>query len=110
MITVAIKSPYAANAKHTVEEHVAYARECMLDSLKRGEAPFASHLLYTQVWDDNKPSERNAGIAAGIEMSRRLDLRVFYIDFGWSRGMLLAKEVYDRDGFHYEVRQLRFPG
>ena len=40
---VIIESPYAGN----VEENEEYARKCLRDCLMRGEAPFASHLLYT---------------------------------------------------------------
>ena len=43
-----------------------YARACVRDSLLRGEAPIASHLLYTQpgVLRDNVAGEREQGIAA----------------------------------------------
>lgn len=59
---VIIESPYAGD----VERNVEYARQCLLDSLRRGEYPIASHLLYTQVLDDLKPSERHTGIEAGL--------------------------------------------
>ena len=42
MRRVILESPYAGN----VEENVAYARAAVRDSLLRGEAPIASHLLY----------------------------------------------------------------
>lgn len=41
---VIVESPYAGD----IEANVAYARRCLRDSLARGEAPIASHLLYTQ--------------------------------------------------------------
>lgn len=83
---VVIESPYAGE----VEKNVVYARRCMMDSLLRGEAPFASHLLYTQILDDNVPSDRSLGIGAGWEWHRVADLIVFYTDRGWSRGMIEA--------------------
>ena len=45
---------------------MAYARACVADCLRRGEAPIASHLLYTQpgVLDDDVPEERAQGIAS----------------------------------------------
>jgi len=46
---------------HTlVEENLKYLRRCMVDCLKRGEAPYASHGLYTQegVLDDTVSEER----------------------------------------------------
>ena len=42
MVLVLLESPYAGY----VERNLAYARACMRDCLLRGEAPFASHLLY----------------------------------------------------------------
>ena len=64
MRLVIVESPYAGD----VEENVRYARACLADCLARGEAPFASHLLYTQpgVLDDDVPGERALGIAAGF--------------------------------------------
>jgi len=32
----------------------AYARRCLADCLARGEAPFASHLIYSQVLNTRK--------------------------------------------------------
>jgi hypothetical protein len=82
---VIIESPYAGN----VEANIAYARECLRDSLLRGEAPIASHLLYTQegVLDDKVPEDRARGIAAGIDWYMVADLCVVYSDLGISSGM-----------------------
>ena len=54
MITVILESPYAGD----VARYTLYARECMLDSLKRNEASMVSHLLYTQCLNDLIPDER----------------------------------------------------
>lgn len=91
MRLVIIESPYAGD----VERNVAYARACMADSLSRGEAPIASHLLYTQpgILDDSKPDERALGIAAGLAWKRVADDHVFYLDLGWSRGMRDAADA-----------------
>lgn len=72
--------------------HVAYARTCMRDSLSRGEAPFAMHLLYAQdgILDDKVPEERARGIAAGLAWSERADLVAVYCDLGISDGMQAA--------------------
>lgn len=61
----------------------------MRDCLLRGEAPFASHALYTQpgVLDDGKTDERAHGIDAGFEWRHVADVTVFYTDLGWSTGM-----------------------
>lgn len=78
-----IESPYAGD----VEANVAYARECLKDSLKRGEAPYASHLLYTQALDDTNPKERMVGMLAGFAWGLKADLVAVYTDKGISKGM-----------------------
>lgn len=83
MNKVIIESPLSGNWTVNVE----YARQCMGDCLKRGESPFASHLLYTQILDDNIPIERELGMAAGFEWMKVADYVVVYTDLGISRGM-----------------------
>ena len=85
MKLVIIESPYAGD----VETNVAYARACVRDSLLRGEAPIASHLLYTQpgILDDDIPAERQHGIAAGLAWRAVAQGSVVYTDRGISRGM-----------------------
>lgn len=99
---VVLESPYAGNVKGNLR----YARECLLDSLRRGEAPLASHLLYTQVLDDANPDERAQGIAAGLAWRSVAECSVFYVDRGWSRGMLEAKAGAERGGHTIEERRL----
>lgn len=84
---VIVESRFAGKSDHERLLHKAYARAAMLDCLKRGEAPFASHLLYTQVLDDSVPMEREWGIAAGLELAKRADLTAVYDDLGISNGM-----------------------
>lgn len=85
MKLVIIESPYAGD----VDENEAYARRAIADSLARGEAPFASHLLYTQqgVLDDLDPEQRLKGIEAGLAWGERADLTAVYTDRGTSLGM-----------------------
>lgn len=98
MIRVLIESPYAARpeiASHEdrvaeVESNVDYARRCMADCLRRGEAPFASHLLYPQVLDDLHPAQRRQGIEAGLAWGKHADKTVVYTDRGISPGMQLG--------------------
>ena len=89
MKRVVIESPYAAANGHTVAEHEKYARRCMADSLARGEAPLASHLLYTQpgILDDTDPEERKRGMEAGFEWMQQAEIVAVYADLGISRGM-----------------------
>ena len=103
---VIVESPFAGE----VDLNVNYARQCLRDSLMRGEHPIASHLLYTQpgVLDDSKPAQRKRGIEAGLAWRRVASKAVFYTGRGWSIGMLAAREVFDKEGFPYEVRDMPF--
>lgn len=83
---VILESPFAGD----VERNIAYARRCLLDSLERGEAPIASHLLYTQVLDDTILEHRKLGIAAGLAWLEVADAMVVYTDLGISPGMQAA--------------------
>lgn len=90
MRLVIVESPYAGLAPGAVAAHETYARLALADCLARGEAPFASHLLYTQpgVLDDLDPVEREKGIAAGLAWGARADATAVYVDLGYSGGML----------------------
>lgn len=106
VIRVILESPFAGVNERSTQRNVAYAKKCMLDSLNRGEAPIASHLLYPQVLDDHNPTERQWGIDAGLAWRVVAEKAVFYTDGGWSRGMLAAKELYDKEGIPYEERAI----
>jgi len=101
---VILESPYAGD----VDTHVTYARRAMAHSLSCGESPIASHLLYTQpgILDDFVPEERARGIAAGLEWAEVADAAVFYVDYGWSRGMEAAVRFYESRGVSYAVRKI----
>ncbi len=101
---VYLESPYAGN----IPLHVAYARACMADCLAKGEAPFASHLLYTQegVLDDSVPGERSHGINAGFAWGLAACATVLYVDFGISNGMKGGIEAAEKAGRVIEYRRL----
>jgi hypothetical protein len=102
---VIIESPFAGD----VADNIAYARRCLRDSLLRGEAPFASHLLYTQpkVLDDDVPIERKLGIESGFAFKHiEGALTAFYIDRLWSSGMKEALMYCKRYGLAYTIRKL----
>ena len=82
---VLIESPFAGD----VERNVRYLRAALRDCLMRGEAPFASHGLYTLpgVLDDTDPLERELGIEAGLTWGQAADLTAVYTDLGISEGM-----------------------
>jgi hypothetical protein len=101
---VVVESPYAGD----VERNVRYARACLRDCLLRGEAPFASHLLYTQdgVLRDDVPEERALGMEAGFAFRRVASRVVVYVDLGISRGMEAGVAGAYAEGVEVECRTL----
>jgi hypothetical protein len=104
MRRVIIESPYAGNITRNED----YARSCLHDSLKRGEAPFASHLLYTQggVLRDDISSEREWGIRAGLAWGEVADATAVYTDLGISDGMRRGIQAAAEAGRPIEYRSL----
>lgn len=89
MQLVIIESPYAGD----VAGNVSYAKVAVRDCLTRGEAPIASHLLFTQggILDDSDPAQRLLGIKAGLAWYEVENATVvFYMDKGFSDGMIGA--------------------
>ena len=68
---ILLESPFAGD----VEANKKYAAEAVRDSLRRGEAPFASHLFYTQFLDDDIPAERSLGIERAHKEGRPIEYR-----------------------------------
>jgi hypothetical protein len=104
MIRVILETPYAGD----IEGNLHYARACMRDCLLRGEAPFASHLLYTQTGtlDDGIEEERNLGIAAGFAWGELAQKVVVYTDKGISPGMKLGIQNAEQKGLTIEYRTM----
>lgn len=89
MRLVIMESPYAAATGEDILGHLAFGRACLKDCLKRGEAPLASHLLYTQdgVLDDRDATDRALGIEAGHSWIKHCEALAVYVDRGVSNGM-----------------------
>lgn len=104
MKLVILESPYAGD----VENNLAYARDALRDCLMKGEAPIASHLLYTQpgVLDDTIPEERKLGIEAGLCWGKLAECSVVYVDLGISKGMEMGIERAKQEGREVEFRSL----
>jgi len=115
MQTVIIESPYAED----ISKNVDYAWKCVRDSCSRGEAPFASHLFYTVAIDKQKYAQEVLGENDDTHwISREEGLKrceawryvahktVFYIDFGYSSGMIRAKEHALKIGQEIEERKI----
>ncbi len=104
MKKVILESPYSGD----IERNIQYARLCVKDSLNRGEAPIASHLLYTQegILDDLVEVERIQGINAGLEWKKVADLQVFYVDYGISKGMQYGMDYAKEHNIPFEIRKI----
>lgn len=89
MVRVFIESPYRANDPREFEENLGYAKACMRDCIRRGESPFASHLLYPRhgVLDDDIPAQRSLGMACAAAWAECADMIAVYTDRGFSSGM-----------------------
>jgi hypothetical protein len=112
---VVVESPYASPVDLPEDErlrifarNIRFARACLAHSLSLGEAPFASHLLYTQegVLNDDIPAERENGIRAGLELAKRADLTAVYTNLGISRGMHHGMRAAEEAGREIVFREL----
>jgi len=104
MKRVILESPYAGD----IEKNIEYGRACLRDSIMRGEAPIASHLLLTQpkVLDDSNPAERKVGIEAGLAWCEVSDGTVVYEDYGISKGMQFGIDKATTSGKPIEYRRI----
>jgi hypothetical protein len=104
MTKVILESPYAGDVQRNIE----YARKCVRHSLSLGEAPIASHLLYTQdgILDDNNEMERMWGINAGLEWKSVAEKHVFYVDYGMSKGMEYGMKYATDHHIPVEIRKI----
>lgn len=102
---VILESPY----KGDLGRNLRYARACLRDCLKRGEAPIASRLLYTQegVLDDDDPEERKLGIEAGLAWGPVAEMTVVYTDLGITDGMKQGIKRAEKEERPISFRSLR---
>lgn len=61
---VYIASPLSGD----VEANLHFARQACLNAISQGVTPFAPHLLYPQMLDDNDPAQRELGMKMGDQM------------------------------------------
>jgi hypothetical protein len=104
MRLVVIESPFQAHGAETEEarargiaRNMRYLNRCILDCLRRGESPYASHLMLTGALNDLDPAERKTGIEAGFKWRRAAHATVIYTDHGISHGMKLGIEDAQRE-------------
>ncbi len=89
---VFICSPYAGDIVGNVGKAIRFMRF----AVAKGSIPFAPHLLYTKVLDEDDPSEREMGIQFGLTWLRKCDeLWVFgrQISMGMEREIAKASKL-----------------
>ena len=99
---VILESPWAGN----VEKNKLFAIACLRDSLLRGEAPFASHLLYPQALQKYNEEERNEAIIAGFSWTHAAEKSIIYTNLGISQGMIRGIAHAENLGVKVERRTL----
>ncbi len=87
MKKVVIESPYMGANLMEREKNRRYAIACMQDAISKDEAPYASHLLYTQFLNEDNEQDRQLGIEMGLLWGRSAEKVVIYTDLGISKGM-----------------------
>ena len=89
---VYIASPLSGD----VETNLDFARQACLYAMAQGVTPFAPHLLYPQMLDDNDPAQRELGMNMGNQMLALCDelwLCGDIISSGMAAEEQLAKEL-----------------
>ena len=86
---VVLESPFAGDRVR----NKAYLHAMALDSLKRGEYPYASHGFFPYFLDDDSPGERLLGIEAGLAWGMRAGKTILCMDLGISRGMQIGLDA-----------------
>ncbi len=85
---VVIESPFKGKNPSDQDRNRRYAISCMIDSISRNESPYASHLLYTQVFTNEEDAEdRNLGIEMGFQWGEAAEMVAVYVDLGVTAGM-----------------------
>lgn len=107
---VLIESPLAAPDIEGWVRNKKFARACMRDCLSKGEAPYASHLLYAQegLLNDDIAQERALGIHAGLVWGKFARKSIVYTDLGISSGMERGIKRAREEGREIEYRILGF--
>ena len=104
MVPVVLISPYRGDESGETNRNIEYAKRAARDCLyAHGEAPFASHLLYTQMLDDTAPAERALGLQAGDEWAKLAVRLVVYTDYGFTSGMTESINKSDKPCIHRSI-------
>lgn len=107
---VVLESRFAAPDVRQLLINKRFTIACIRDCFLRGEAAYASHVIYAQshILDDYVSSERALGIQAGFNWGDCGEKTVVYTDLGISGGMQLGIEHAREVGREVEFRELGF--
>lgn len=107
---IVLESRFAAEDVKGLLINKRFTIACIRDCFLRGEAAYASHVIYAQshILDDYVSSERALGIQAGFNWGDCGEKTVVYTDLGISGGMKLGIEHAEKVGRHVEYRELGF--
>ena len=97
-----ICSPYAGD----INANKSYLALCVQDSLRRGEAPWASHGFYPDHLNDDSESQRALGMACGRSWLNVAWKCAVYEDRGISPGMVKDMKAAAKMDVIIEYRKL----
>lgn len=103
---VILESPYTAPTTQGLIRNRNYLKLCILDSIARGEAPWAGHAFYTQFLNDRSVRDRILGMRLAQSWLFPASLVAVYTNLGVSRGMQAGIALAHRVGIPVEYRQL----
>ena len=78
----------------------------MLDSIDKGEAPFAAHLLYPQILTEETVDDQNVGIKLGLQWGEKAAKTIVYQDLGITSEMNYGIRNAFRHGRPIEYRNI----
>jgi len=88
-----------------IEENTILAQDICRYVFSKGHIPFAPHLIYPTMLDENDAIQRNMGIQAGLEILGRCDELWFYTKTGVpTEGM--AMEIQKAVELRIPIRQI----
>jgi hypothetical protein len=88
-----IECPFGTEDTSMRDQYERYAKKCIQDSLKRGEAPFAGQLLYSNLLNDRVQSEKDIILVSHLSWIAVADVIAIYTDMGLSASMQMAINV-----------------
>lgn len=105
---VVLETRYVSEDIATMIKYRKFTLACIRDCLKRGEAPYASHMLFTETnaLGEFSPDERAIGMHSGFLWGSNAVKTVVYTDLGLGLGMQQGIKSAQEVGRSVEYREL----